>query len=108
RSLPGGARKMLRTALRAEVAEYIELTRGQTDDQGHALVVRYGVARGREVTMSSGAIEGEGPGSTTDATASVSPARSCRLGRTLLGKQGADVDLLLRPLRRTSAERPLS
>ncbi len=56
-----GARRMLRTALRAEVAEYIESAGGQTDAQGHALVVRNGVARAREVTTSSGAIEVEAP-----------------------------------------------
>ena len=43
-----GARKMLRTALRAEVAEYKEAAKGEVDDAGHALVVRNGTpGRGR-------------------------------------------------------------
>jgi transposase-like protein len=56
-----GARKMLRTALRAEVSEYIESARGEVDEQGHALVVRNGSAKPRAVTTSSGAIAVEAP-----------------------------------------------
>ena len=40
-----GARKMLRTALRAEVAEYIQAAGGAVDDGGHALAVRNQTAR---------------------------------------------------------------
>ena len=56
-----GARRMLHTALRAEVAEYIEAAQGETDDRGHAVVVRNGEARKRRVTTSAGAIEVTAP-----------------------------------------------
>ena len=56
-----GARKMLRTALRAEVSEYIESASGEVDEEGHALVVRNGTAKPRAVTTSSGAIAVEAP-----------------------------------------------
>lgn len=56
-----GARRMLITALEAEVAAYIEAHRGTRDEQGHALVVRNGKARPRLVTMGSGTVEVAAP-----------------------------------------------
>ncbi len=52
-----GARQMLVTALKAEVAAYIEAHRGARDEQDCALVVRNGKARPRPVTMGSGTVE---------------------------------------------------
>ena len=51
-----GARRMLAAALEAEVDEYLATARGQRDADGHALVVRNGHARGREVTTVAGAV----------------------------------------------------
>jgi hypothetical protein len=51
-----GARRMLAAALRAEVAEYLEAAGGERDEQGHALVVRNGTARPRQVVTVAGAI----------------------------------------------------
>lgn len=52
-----GARRMLAAALEAEVASYIERYRGERDEEGHALVVRNGKARPRQVTLGAGTIE---------------------------------------------------
>ena len=51
-----GARRMLRWALEAEVAEYIGQHRDARDEQGRALVVRNGHAEERKVTVGSGTI----------------------------------------------------
>ena len=51
-----GARRMLSTALEAEVATYVEAYRDVRDEKGHAMVVRNGRARQRLVTMGSGTI----------------------------------------------------
>jgi hypothetical protein len=56
-----GARRMLQTALAAEVAEYIDRHRSERDEQGRALVVRNGTARPRQVTVGSGTLEVESP-----------------------------------------------
>ena len=56
-----GARTMLAQALEAEVTSYVEQHRGSRDDNGHALVVRNGRARSRQVTVGSGTIEVEAP-----------------------------------------------
>lgn len=56
-----GARRMLAEALEAEVADYIEAARGQQDEQGHALVVRNGHAREREVLSGAGSVEVKAP-----------------------------------------------
>ncbi|MBA4115884.1 MAG: IS256 family transposase [Rubrobacter sp.] len=56
-----GARRMLAEALEAEVEAYIESARGKRDEKGHALVVRNGHARGREVLCGAGAIEVRAP-----------------------------------------------
>ena len=56
-----GARRMLVEALEAEVAEYLERHREARDEGGHALVVRNGKARARQVTVGSGTIEVEAP-----------------------------------------------
>lgn len=44
-----GARRMLAKALEAEVEFYIEAARGERDESGHALLVRNGSAREREI-----------------------------------------------------------
>ena len=44
-----GARRMLAQALEAEVDAYIETAKDQRDGNGHALVVRNGRAREREI-----------------------------------------------------------
>jgi putative transposase len=56
-----GARRMLAQALEAEVHEYLEAARGQSDEHGHALVVRNGYAREREVLLGAGAVEVRAP-----------------------------------------------
>src|SRR5215207_1791200 len=56
-----GARRMLAQALEAEVHEYLEAARGQRDEHGHALVVRNGYAREREVLLGAGAVEVRAP-----------------------------------------------
>ena len=56
-----GARRMLVTALRAEVDAYIEAHAGQQDGKGHALVVRNGVAQPRKVTTTAGRMEIQAP-----------------------------------------------
>lgn len=52
-----GALRMLAAALEMEVSAYIERYRGERDERGHALVVRNGKARPRQVTLGSGTIE---------------------------------------------------
>ncbi|MGF1471641.1 MAG: IS256 family transposase [Rubrobacteraceae bacterium] len=56
-----GARRMLAEALEAEVDAYIEAARDQRDENGHALVVRNGRAREREVLLGAGAVEVRAP-----------------------------------------------
>jgi len=56
-----GARQMLLTALEAEVATYLEAHRGTRDEKGHALVVRNGKGRERQVTLGSGTVEIRAP-----------------------------------------------
>jgi len=56
-----GARRMLVTALRAEVDEYIAAHAGERDASGKALVVRNGVARSRKVTTAAGQLEVQAP-----------------------------------------------
>ena len=56
-----GARQMLVTALEEEVAACIEAHRGSRDEHGHALVVRNGKARPRNVTMGAGTVEVAAP-----------------------------------------------
>ena len=56
-----GARRMLVTALRAEVDEYIAAHAGERDASGKALVVRNGVARSRNVTTAAGQLEVQVP-----------------------------------------------
>lgn len=52
---------MLAEALEAEVDAYIEAAREQGDENGHALVVRNGRAREREVLLGAGAVEVKTP-----------------------------------------------
>jgi putative transposase len=56
-----GARRMLAEALEAEVEAYIEAATGERDENGHALVVRNGRAREREVLLGAGAVEVRAP-----------------------------------------------
>src|SRR5450759_3280748 len=56
-----GARRMLLTALKAEVDEYVNQHTGMRDEAGHALVVRNGVAEPRTVTTAAGELEVQAP-----------------------------------------------
>lgn len=56
-----GARRMLVSALEAEVSAYIERHADQRDEQGHRLVVRNGHARARKVTVGCGTVEVKAP-----------------------------------------------
>jgi len=52
-----GVRRMLVSALDAEVAEYVERHRSDRDEEGRAQVVRNGKARPRKVTLGCGTVE---------------------------------------------------
>jgi putative transposase len=52
---------MLAEALEAEVQAYIEAARDERDQRGHALVVRNGYAREREILLGAGAVEVRAP-----------------------------------------------
>lgn len=56
-----GARRMIATALEAEVDEYVGLFVGEVDEDGKRLVVRNGRARERRVTVGSGTIPVRAP-----------------------------------------------
>lgn len=56
-----GARRMLVSALEAEVRAYLDRHRCARDEHGHALVVRNGKARPRQVTLGAGTIEVAAP-----------------------------------------------
>jgi transposase-like protein len=56
-----GARRMLLTALTAEVDEYVSQHAGMRDEAGHALVVRNGVSEPRKVTTTAGELEVQAP-----------------------------------------------
>jgi putative transposase len=56
-----GARKMLMSALEAEVEAYIDQHKHETDAQGHRQVVRNGKAKARKVTCGAGTLEVEAP-----------------------------------------------
>ncbi len=56
-----GARRMLAEALEAEVQDYLQAARGQRDENGHALVVRNGHAKEREVLCGAGSLEVKAP-----------------------------------------------
>jgi putative transposase len=56
-----GARKMLAEALEAEVEDYLQAAEGERDGHGHALVVRNGYAREREVLCGAGSVEVRAP-----------------------------------------------
>src|SRR3954470_23201843 len=51
-----GARRMIATALEAEVADYIERFEEERDADGKRLVVRNGRARERKLTVGSGTV----------------------------------------------------
>lgn len=56
-----GARRMIATALEAEVAEYVERFAGERDEDGMRLVVRNGHAQTRRVTVGSGTVPVRAP-----------------------------------------------
>jgi putative transposase len=56
-----GARRMIATALEAEVAEYVESFVDEVDEDGNRLVVRNGRARERRVTVGSGTVAVRAP-----------------------------------------------
>jgi len=56
-----GAHHMLRVALEAEVAAYVERHAHERDAQGRALVVRNGKAKSRKVTCGAGTLEVQAP-----------------------------------------------
>ena len=56
-----GVRRMLMSALRAEVDEYIGAHSGERDATDKALIVRNGVARPRKVTTAAGELEIQAP-----------------------------------------------
>jgi putative transposase len=51
-----GARRVIATALEAEVADYVERFADERDDDGKRLVVRNGRARERKLTVGSGTV----------------------------------------------------
>src|SRR5687768_1498512 len=56
-----GARRMIASALQAEVAEYVESFVDERDEEGKRLVVRNGRARERWVTVGSGTVAVRAP-----------------------------------------------
>ncbi len=56
-----GARRMLAEALEAEVEAYVESAKEERDERGHALVVRNGHARDREVVLGAGSVAVKAP-----------------------------------------------
>jgi putative transposase len=56
-----GARRMIATALEAEVQEYVGSFTGEVDEDGKRLVVRNGRARERRVTVGSGTVPVRAP-----------------------------------------------
>jgi transposase-like protein len=56
-----GAQRMLAMALEAEVSEYLERHLGARDERGHALVVRNGPARARQLVTGSGVLTVRAP-----------------------------------------------
>src|SRR3954471_13970005 len=56
-----GARRMIATALEAEVADYIERFADERDAGGKRLVVRNGRARARKLTVGSGTVAVRAP-----------------------------------------------
>src|SRR4051794_29026337 len=56
-----GARRMIATALEAEVADYIERFADEVDEDGKRVVVRNGRARERKITIGSGTVPIQAP-----------------------------------------------
>ena len=56
-----GARRMIATALEAEVADYVERFAEERDEEGKRLVVRNGRARERGLTVGSGTVKVRAP-----------------------------------------------
>jgi putative transposase len=56
-----GARRMLKKALEAEVAQYVDEHRDEVDEDGRRLVVRNGQGKSRRVTCGAGTLEVQAP-----------------------------------------------
>ena len=56
-----GARRMIATALEAEVADYVDRFADAVDEDGRRLVVRNGRARERKLTVGSGTVSIKAP-----------------------------------------------
>src|SRR5471030_1853942 len=76
-----GARRMLVTALKAEVDEYVSQHAGMRDKAGHALVLRNGVSESRTVTTTAGELEVQAPRVNDRREGRRLPVRSCHRGR---------------------------
>lgn len=76
-----GARRMLLSALNAEVAEYLDAHAGERDGEGKALVVRNGVGQKRTVVTAAGGLQIEAPRVDDRREGRGSPVQSCRRGR---------------------------
>jgi hypothetical protein len=74
-----GARRMLAEALEAEVQAYIEAARDERDHRGHALVVRNGYAREREIPWEPEPSRSALRGSTTSAWTRTASAKGSRV-----------------------------
>jgi len=71
-----GARRMIATALEAEVSEYVASFTEELDEDGKRLVVRNGRARERRLTVGSGQSAFAPLASTTSASMRKASARS--------------------------------
>jgi putative transposase len=56
-----GARRMIATALKAEVEEYLQKLRHLRNQKGHAVAVRNGKAHERTLTMGAGVVKIQAP-----------------------------------------------
>lgn len=52
-----GARRMIASALEAEVEDYLQRHCHERDEHGHALIMRNGRAKERTVTMGAGTVK---------------------------------------------------
>ena len=74
-----GARRMIQAALELEVDQHIQAMRHLRDENDHALVVRNGKARPRDIHLGSGRIEIQAQGCMMVGQRSVLAARFCHL-----------------------------
>lgn len=78
-----GARKMLATALQAEVTAYIDAHAHLVDDDGHRLVVRNGSADERMVVTAAGAVPVKAP-RVNDKRIDADTGKRCRFSSAIL------------------------